>query len=190
MAGIWLRFCEQRFEGSSRYDISSVFGIPLWRLPVKQILTLVASALIVVTVNGGLPPRGILAADGDKEQVIACEYAWAKAAVDGNATKMAGLMAEDYVEIIMESGPDIKTSRWATTNKAEWVTLVQSGREKYQSVELRNLKVFSHADVATVTGEYSQTGTKDGKDIGGTGLYVNTWVRKNRNWQVVSSVFP
>jgi ketosteroid isomerase-like protein len=151
--------------------------------------------LVLVSVLGGIVASGILAArsisstDDATEKVLASEHAWAKAAVDGNATKMAGLMAEDYVEIIMESGPDIKTSRWATTNKAEWVTLVQSGREKYQSVELRNLKVFFHADVATVTGEYSQTGTKDGKDISGTGLYVNTWVRKNRNWQVVSSVF-
>ena len=77
-----------------------------------------------------------------------------------------------------------------TTNKTEWVNLVKSGREKYQSVELRNLKVYFHADVATVTGEYSQTGTRDGKDISESGVYVDTWVRKNGKWQVVSSVFP
>jgi len=66
----------------------------------------------------------------------------------------------------------------------------ESGREKYASVDLRNLRVYLHGDVATVSGEYSQTGTKDGKDISSKGLYVDTWVKRNGNWKVVSSVFP
>jgi ketosteroid isomerase-like protein len=140
--------------------------------------------------NGILPARSISPTDGATEQVLVSEHAWAKAAADGDAARMAGLMADDYVEIVMETDPGTKNSRWVTTSKAEWVNLVRSGREKYQSVELRNLKVYSHGDIATVTGEYSQTATKDGKDNSGSGIYVNTWVRKNRNWQVVSSVFP
>ncbi len=103
---------------------------------------------------------------------------------------MAKFMADDYVEIVMETDTSLKTSRWVATNKADWIDLVHSGREKYKSVELRNLKVYFHADTATVTGEYSQTGTKDGKDISEVGLYVDTWVKKNGNWQIVSSVFP
>jgi len=103
---------------------------------------------------------------------------------------MATFMADDYVEIVMETDTSLKTSRWVATNKADWIDLVHSGREKYKSVELRNLKVYFHADTATVTGEYSQTGTKDGKDISEVGLYVDTWVKKNGNWQIVSSVFP
>jgi ketosteroid isomerase-like protein len=161
-----------------------------WRLSVKQIFCIVASALVVVVVANGAPPARSTSSIGVTEQVVACEHAWAKAAADGNAAGMAKLMADDYVEIAMETDPGMKSSRWVTTNKAEWVDLVQSGREKYQSVDLRNLKVYLHADVATVTGEYSQSGTKDGKDISGTGVYVDTWIRKNGSWQVVSSVFP
>jgi ketosteroid isomerase-like protein len=103
---------------------------------------------------------------------------------------MARLMSEDYVEIAMEAAPGTSKSSWVITKKAEWVELVRSGREKYTSVDLRNLKVYLHGAVATVTGEYSQTGTSDGKDIGASGSYVNTWVKKNGNWKVVSSVFP
>ena len=156
---------------------------------MRQIFRFVASALVVVVANGALGARSMPSGVAE-EEVVACEHAWAKAAADGDAAKMAGFMADDYVEIAMESGPAMNASRWVTTNKAEWVNLVRSGREKYQSVELRNLKVYFHADIATVTGEYSQTATKDGKDISENGIYVDTWVRKNGKWQVVSSVFP
>ena len=44
--------------------------------------------------------------------------------------------------------------------------------------------------MATISGEYSEAGTKDGKDISSNGLYVDTWVKRNGNWKVVSSVFP
>jgi ketosteroid isomerase-like protein len=103
---------------------------------------------------------------------------------------MARLMSDDYVEIAMETASGTSKSSWVITSKAEWVDLVQSGREKYTSVDLRNLKVYLHGNVATVSGEYSQTVMKDGKDISSSGLYVDTWVKKNGNWQVVSSVFP
>ena len=158
---------------------------------MKQIFRFVTFAFTVVLVaNGALQAWATSSKDSATEQVVACEHAWAKAAADGDAAKMAGLIADDYVEIAMETDPGTKSSRWVTTDKAEWVNLVRSGREKYQSVELRNLKVYFHADIATVTGEYSQAGTRDGKDISENGVYVDTWVRRNGNWQVVSSVFP
>ena len=100
------------------------------------------------------------------------------------------LMADDNIEIAMETDPGAKNSNWASTTKKAWIDLVQSGREKYESVDLRNLMVYFHADVATVTGEYSQSGTKDGKTISATGLFVDTWKKKNGTWQIVSSGFP
>src|SRR5437764_12918809 len=63
------------------------------------------------------------------------------------------------------------------------------GREKYAAVNLRNIKVYIHGEVATLSGEYPQTGSKDGKDISSNGLYVDTWVKRNGNWKMVSSIF-
>jgi len=157
---------------------------------VKQILRTFAWALAVTVVNGALSARSALSAGSETEQVVAAERAWAKAAVDGDVRGMATFMADDYVEIAMETAPDTKKSRWVTTSKTEWLGLMRSGREKYESVDLSNLKVYFHADVATLTGEYSQTSAKDGKKTSVTGVYVDTWVRKSGNWQVVSSVFP
>jgi ketosteroid isomerase-like protein len=157
---------------------------------VKQIFHLLACVLAVGAGIGVLLARSSSSTSGDKEQILASERAWAQAPVKGDVSGMARLMSDDYVEIVMETAPGTSKSRWVTTSKAGWVDLVQSGREKYKSVDLRNLKVYLHGGVATVSGEYSQTVTKDGKDIGSSGLYVDTWVKKNGNWQVVSSVFP
>jgi ketosteroid isomerase-like protein len=157
---------------------------------VKQILQVLACVLAVAVGIGALLAGSNSSTSGDAEQILASERAWAQAAVKGDVAGMARLMSDDYVEIVMQTGTGTSKSSWLTISKTEWVHLVQSGREKYTSVDLRNLKVNLHGDVATVSGEYSQTVTKDGKDIGSSGLYVDTWVKKNGNWQVVSSVFP
>ena len=103
---------------------------------------------------------------------------------------MASFMLDDYIEIMLNPPTATNKAEWTSRSKAAWVDMVRSGRAKYDSVELNNLKVYFHRDVATVTGEYSQKGTTDGKDNSGTGAYVDTWVRRNGHWQILSSVFP
>ena len=156
---------------------------------MKLVFHLFACALAVCAGIGAVAEWNS-STSGDAEQILASERAWAQAPVNGNVADMARLMSDDYVELVMESVQGTNNSSWVMTSKSEWVDLVPSGREKYGSVDLRNLKVYLHGDVATVSGEYSQTGTKDGKDISSKGLYVDTWVKRNGNWKVVSSVFP
>jgi ketosteroid isomerase-like protein len=156
----------------------------------KQIFHLLVCVLAVGAGISTLQPGSSSSTNGDAEQILASERAWAQAPVKGDVAGMARLMSDDYVEIVMETASGTSKSSWVSTSKAQWVDLVQSGREKYKSVDLRNLKVYLHGDVATVSGEYSQTVTKDGKDISSSGLYVDTWVKKNGSWRVVSSVFP
>ncbi len=145
-------------------------------------------AMVGATIS--LTARPSSSAPEDEEIILASERAWANAPVKNDADGMAHLMSDDYVEIVSETAPSSGKTRWTTKHKAEWVDLVRSGRDKYKSVELNNLKVYLHGDVASVTGEYAQTGTEDGQDISATGLYVDTWVKKNGRWLVVSSVFP
>jgi ketosteroid isomerase-like protein len=124
------------------------------------------------------------------EEIVAAEHAWAKAAVDGDAATMASLMSDDYVEIAWEPASAKSKAGWVTTDKAAWVELVRSGREKYESVELLNIKVYVQGNLATVTGEYRQKGTNGGKDISGSGAYVNTWSKLDGHLRVINSVFP
>ena len=128
-------------------------------------------------------------AQSDVNSIMTSERAFAKAAVDGDAEAMATYMSDDYIEFSSEQIQGGKTV-WKAMTKSEWVEKVRSKREKYTSVELHNLKVYLQTTVATLTGEYSQTGTEDGKDISASGFYVDTWVKVNGKWKVVSSVFP
>jgi len=52
------------------------------------------------------------------------------------------------------------------------------------------LRVYFHGEIATVIGHYSQKGMSDDKDNSATGPYVDTLVRRNGCWQIVSSVVP
>ncbi len=156
---------------------------------MKQLFGLAVCALVIVAANGALPAAPSSSTAGDTEQIIASERAWAEVPVKGDAAGMAGFMSDDYVEIAVEAASSQSKGNLVTSRKAEWVDLVRSGREKYTSVGC-NIKVYLHGEVATTTGEYSQTGTKDGKDISASGFYIDTWVKKNGKWQVVSSVFP
>jgi ketosteroid isomerase-like protein len=153
---------------------------------MKRAVAFLICALVMVAAIGALPSSTV----SEIENIEAAEHGWAQAPVKGDAVAMAGFMSDDYIEIVMETASGASKSRWVTTKKKEWIDLVRSGREKYASVELRNIKIYLHGDIATVTGEYSQTGTKEGKDISASGLYVDTWVKKDGKWRVVSSVFP
>lgn len=155
---------------------------------MKRVSMFVLSFLVMLSFRI-VPPVGYTATS-EQESIIVLEREFAEAPVNGDSSRMASLMADDYVEIVMETASGSGKSHWQTTDKAEWIALVRSGREKYTSVVLRDIKVYLHGNVATVTGEYWQTGTRDGKDISAAGFYVDTWVKKDGKWLVVSSVFP
>ena len=121
--------------------------------------------------------------------IIAAEHEWAKAAVDRDIATFAKYMSDDYVLISVNTTPG-KQPQFDITTKSGWVEMVRAGREKYDSVEIRDLKVLFNGELATVTGAYSQKGTSDGKDISASGLYVDTWAKRNGQWQLINSTFP
>jgi ketosteroid isomerase-like protein len=158
--------------------------------PVNQVFRLLPLCTVAILVSTGAPPKHSSAQGDDAEQILASERAWAKAAVDRDTARMATFMSDDFVEITLAADPATNKLRWKNTSKTEWIELIRSGEEKYESVDLRNLQVYFHGEVATVTGEYSQKGVRGAEDISATGAYVDTWVKKKGAWQVVSSVFP
>ena len=121
--------------------------------------------------------------------VVAAEREWAKAAADRDITTFAKYMSDDYVLIVVDVTPN-KQPRFDITTKSSWVDKVRSGREHYDSVEIHDLKVLFNGDLATVMGAYSQKGTSDGKDISASGVYVDTWAKRNGQWQLINSTFP
>jgi ketosteroid isomerase-like protein len=161
------------------FDFQSIRG------RCAAIIVLASTALI-----GGTGAAMTGNASSDTAQLIANENAWAKAALDGDADRMASFMADEYVELAWESATPTTPAHWTATSKKEWVDAVRRRAEVYKSVDLRNITVHLQGALAAVTGEYSQTGTNAGKDNTATGIYANTWVKRTGRWLVVESVFP
>ena len=99
-------------------------------------------------------------------------------------------MADDYVLLELKSATAKTPSHWVSTNKKDWVADVRRGTLRYSAVELHNQTVYLQGSIATVSGEYSQTATKDGKDETESGSYAETWVKRNGRWLVLNSIFP
>jgi len=150
-------------------------------------LGVVALFMLGITVAGEAPTRP---SHDDSRVLLDNERAWAKAAVDADADRMASYMADEYVELAWNPAAAGTPAHWSTVRKAEWVDSVRSHKDVYTSVEVHDLTVHLQGALAVVTGQYSQKGTSGGKDISGTGIYANTWVKRNGRWLVVHSVFP
>ena len=125
-----------------------------------------------------------------EQWLIKNERAWAQSAVTKDIATFRRLMADDYVELILEPATSSRKALWVATTKDEWTKLLTLGTEVYQSVEIRNLHVYLQGDIATVSGEYSQKGTKNGADNSFDGYQVNTWARRRGVWLLVNSTFP
>jgi ketosteroid isomerase-like protein len=148
----------------------------------------VVCALAVVTIYDG---RACSQSEtrNESDVIVAAERDWARAAVDRDIATFAKYMSEDYVLIVVNATPG-NQPQFDVTTKSTWVEKVRSGHERYDSVEIHDLKVLFNGELATVTGAYSQKGTSDGKDISASGIYLDTWAKRNGNWQLINSTFP
>lgn len=132
-------------------------------------------------------PRSTTATESAVE---ARSLAFLKAALDGDVARFRAFMSDDYVMLWVEPATDGKKAHWARMTKEEWVEGLRSGKHKYHDVELLNRKVYLHGDVAIFTGDYTETGTRDGVEYSEAGLFTETWVKRNGQWVIIGSVFP
>ncbi len=134
---------------------------------------------------------GVQAATSASEEAVASRsLAFTRAAVNGDLSAFLSFMSDDYVMLWAEPASEGKKAGWATKTKNEWVEELRSHKYKYRSVELLNTKVYFHGDVAILTGDYAQITTRDGVDISDAGLFTETWVKRNGQWIIVSSMYP
>jgi ketosteroid isomerase-like protein len=157
---------------------------------VKRQFVLYASAL-------ALTFGSVFAADSTpssrpaiEKAVAARSLAFAKAAQQGDLASFPTFMSDDYIMTWAEPATDGKKAHWATKTKQEWVEELRSRKSRYRSVDLQNIQVHLHGNVATITGDYAQTGTREGTEFSEAGLFAETWVKRRGRWIIVGSVFP
>jgi ketosteroid isomerase-like protein len=157
---------------------------------VKRKFVLCASALILAIGKALAADSTPTSTPAIEKAVAARSVAFAKAAQRGDLTTFPTFMSDDYVMTWAEPAANGKKPHWATKTKKEWVEELRSRRNKYRSVELQNTKVYLHGDVAIFTGDYTQTGTREGAEYSEAGLFAETWAKRNGQWIIVGSVFP
>jgi ketosteroid isomerase-like protein len=154
-------------------------------------MTLIIASLVPIAARAAAPEAAPAKASASAEQVVeARSRAWVKAALDRDADAFRTFATDDYIMLWVDPATEGHAARWATRTRDEWVESIRSGKTKYQSVVLRNTKVHVNGDIATFTGEYTQTGVEDGNESTESGFFVETWVKRRGQWLAVSSVFP
>jgi ketosteroid isomerase-like protein len=158
---------------------------------MKRKLVLCASALVLAIGSAFAAADSAPTTTPNIEKAIAARsLAFVKAALTGNVARFRAFMSDDYVMLWVEPATNDKKAHWATMTKEEWVEGLRSGKHKYHAVELLNTKVYLHGDVAIFSGDYTETGTREGVEYSDAGLFSETWVKRNGLWVIVSSVFP
>jgi ketosteroid isomerase-like protein len=156
-----------------------------------KLATLCCAALLGISIGtttaGPKPP---LDSAGSEKAVEDRSRALIKAELDANVAAFRSFLSDDYVLLYVEPAASGQKARWATRTKEEWATLLGSGREKYDSVDLRDTRVYLHGDVAIFTGEYTEKGTRDGEEYTEDGLFTETWVLRQGQWMMIGGVFP
>jgi len=151
---------------------------------------LCASALVLAIGSATAADSAPSSTPTIEKAVAARSLAFAKAALQGDLATFPTFMSDDYVMLWAEPAADGKKAHWATKTKEEWVEELRSRKNKYRSVELQNTKVYLHGNVAVFTGDYTQTGTREGAEYSEAGLFAETWVKRDGQWIIVGSVFP
>jgi ketosteroid isomerase-like protein len=157
---------------------------------MKQKFVLCASVLVLAIGSAFAMDSTPTSTPGIDKAVAARSVAFAKAAQQGDLATFPTFMSDDYVMTWAEPAANGKKPHWATKTKEEWVEELRSSKNKYRSVELQNTKVYLHGNVAILTGDYTQTGTREGKEYSEAGLFAETWVKRKGRWIIVGSVFP
>jgi ketosteroid isomerase-like protein len=116
-------------------------------------------------------------AGGDiTETVTQMEEQWISAAKANDATKVALLLSEVFVEM---------DSNGSLHNKSQTLDRIKSA--KWQVNEISDIKVTVHGGMAIATGTWRGKGTlADGKAVDAHERWLDTWL-KNGKWQCIAS---
>ncbi|MGA9508168.1 MAG: nuclear transport factor 2 family protein [Candidatus Sulfotelmatobacter sp.] len=87
------------------------------------------------------------------------------------------ILADDYVAI---------TPLGQVTTKRETISARRSGQLRYEAMNITDMVVRVYGDTAVVTARADVKGQQLGEDFSGPYRYTRVWVRRNRQWQIVS----
>ncbi len=134
----------------------------------------------LVTVLSCLPSS---AQSGEKkkmtitQEIAVLEQSWAAAQKANDVSTIDALLAENYIEVLPDG---------SLMNKSQ--VLEDARKSKYESIELRDIKVTSFGDTAIVIGTFdAKHADKDGKLLHDHERFVDTWRQMpGGKWQCIA----
>lgn len=144
---------------------------------MKNALAIAALFLLSLSLSAG---RQTSKASSVEDHIKKQEQNWAEAVVKEGAASVDEYEADD----IITTDP---TGR--VTDKAQDRTDLSSGDYKIQSEELSDLRVHVYGNVAVAAATNLMKGTYKGQDLSGKYRFTDTWVKRNRKWEVVASQY-
>ena len=101
------------------------------------------------------------------------ENDWAKAALAGDPASLGKLLAPDYVYTDQDA---------QMASRADMLAGMKSGKTKYDTFTVADMKVHVYGDAAVVTGKGHLKGTENGKPIDEEIRFTDTWVKRDGQW--------
>ncbi len=140
---------------------------------MQRLLSIVVLAFVSVC---SLTPLAFGQSASDEEQIKALSDQLAQAYIKGDTSFWEKYLADDYMGVYASGQAYTKSES------------VQPGALKYESFDVREMKVRVYGNTAVVNQLTSATGTvrKDGKPFSGLYRTTRVWVKQNGNWRLVA----
>jgi len=137
-------------------------------------LNLLVLTIIAVNLLAAASAFGQTASD--EQQIKTLSDQLARAYVKEDISFFQKYLADDYTGVYSSGTPYTKTES------------LQPGALKYESFDVREMKIRIYGNTAVVTSLASATGTvrKDGKPFSGLFRTIRVWVKQKEGWKLVA----
>ena len=137
----------------------------------KYVAYLLTSVLVLVALVG------LAWAATVEDELKKLETDRAAATVKGDIATLAKQTSDDYTVINL---------RGQVIDKAQVLDMFKTGKTKFESNELSDLKVRVYGNVALVIGKANVKGTLAGQAFNGQIIFTRVYVKKGGSWQSVA----
>jgi len=112
-----------------------------------------------------------------ESEIATLERSWAAAQKANDPSTIATLLADNYIEVLPDG---------SLMNKSQ--VLDDAKKSKYETIELRDLKITSFGGTAIVVGTFdAKHSDKDGKPLHDHERFVDTWRKMpSGKWQCIA----
>jgi ketosteroid isomerase-like protein len=132
---------------------------------------------LVLCLLGYFAPRALAQEKSDATSIRALESKWMIAYKQRQVATLSSLLAEDYV---------ITTEDGSTYGKVGFISY-NAGALRVDSVEMSDLNIRMHGNIAVVTGAYHERGESRGKPYDYHDRLTDVWMKNGGEWQLIAS---